>query len=178
LREALTFPYRYGLEFEAQLLKQGGRQEAFFEALKNPPYTTRQIMEPKTYLAGERIAPLALPDFKQIFKNYDRFDIGAIGEFDVAVLIDQYAGTEASHSLYPHWRGGYYYAAHPKGDPNAALGLLYVSRWSDADKAAEFAAIYAKYLPKRYLHVQPAPSDAAKPAADHEESKHLTGTHT
>jgi hypothetical protein len=178
LREALTFPYRYGLEFEAQLLRQGGRQEAFFGALKNPPYTTRQIMEPKTYLAGERIAPLALPDFKQIFKNYDRFDIGAIGEFDVAVLIDQYAGTEASHSLYPHWRGGYYYAARPKGDPNAALGLLYVSRWSDADKAAEFAAVYAKYLPKRYLHVQSAPSDAAKPAADHEESKQLTGAHT
>jgi hypothetical protein len=135
-------------------------------------------MEPKTYLAGERIAPLALPDFKQIFKNYDRFDIGAIGEFDVAVLIDQYAGTETSHSLYPHWRGGYYYAARPKSDPNAALGLLYVSRWSNADRAAEFAAIYAKYLPKRYLRVQPAASDAAKPVADQEESKQLTGTHT
>jgi len=178
LREALTFPYRYGLEFEAELLKQGGRQKAFAGALKNPPYTTRQIMEPKTYMSGERIAPLALPDFKDIFKDYDRFDIGAIGEFDVAVLIDQYAGTEASHRLYPHWRGGYYYAARPKSDPNAALGLLYVSRWSDADKAVEFASIYAEYLPKRYLHVQPAVSDAAKPAVDHEESKHLTGTHT
>ena len=175
LREALTFPYRYGLEFEAQLLKQGGRQEAFFGVLKNPPYTTRQIMEPKTYLAGERIAPLALPDFKQIFKNYDRFDIGAIGEFDVAVLIDQYAGTEASHSLYPHWRGGYYYAARPKSDPNAALGLLYVSRWSDADRAAEFAAIYAKYLPKRYLHVHDLALD---PATAQEKTNMLTGTHT
>ena len=177
LREALTFPYRYGLEFESELLKQGGRQQAFAGAFKNPPYTTRQIMEPKTYLAGERIAPLALPDFKNIFKDYDRFDIGAIGEFDVAVLIDQYAGTEASHSLYPHWRGGYYYAARPKSDPNAALGLLYVSRWSNADKAGEFAAIYAKYLPKRYLHVQPAASDAS-PATDQEVSARLIGTHT
>ena len=56
--------------------------------------------------------------------------MGAIGEFDVAILVDQYAGTEASHNLYPHWRGGYYYAARPKGDPAAPLALLYVSRWS------------------------------------------------
>jgi hypothetical protein len=70
------------------------------------------------------------------------------------MLIDQYAGTEVSHSLYPHWRGGYYYAARPKGDANAPLGLLYVSRWSTAEKAAQFAVIYANSLAKRYRDVQ------------------------
>ena len=30
------------------------------------------------------------------------------------------------------------------------LGLLYVSRWSSADKAAEFAEIYARSLKQRY----------------------------
>ncbi len=153
LREAMTFPYRYGLEFEAALLRAGGKEKAYEGAMRNPPHTTRQIMEPQTYLSGERIAPLPLPDFKHIFTHYSRFDIGAIGEFDAAVLIDQYAGADASRALYPHWRGGYYYAAKPKGDPSAALGLLYVSRWSNADRASQFAAIYAKYLPKRYLHV-------------------------
>jgi hypothetical protein len=158
LREAMTFPYRYGLEFEAALLRAGGKEKAFEGALRNPPHTTRQIMEPQTYLSGERIAPLPLPDFKHIFKHYSRFDIGAIGEFDAAVLIDQYAGADASRALYPHWRGGYYYAAKPKGDPSAALGLLYVSRWSNADRASQVAAIYAKYLPKRYLHVHDVPT--------------------
>jgi hypothetical protein len=178
LREALTFPYRYGLEFEAELLRQGGKQKAYAGVLKSPPYTTRQIMEPQTYLSGERIEPLPLPDFKHIFKNYDRFDIGAIGEFDVAVLIDQYAGAEASRNLYPHWRGGYYYAVRPKGDSTASLGLLYVSRWSNPEEAAEFAAIYTKYLPKRYQHVRDVAPDAPQPSTDPEDLNRLTGTRT
>jgi hypothetical protein len=178
LREALTFPYRYGLDFEAELLAQGGKQKAFAEMFASPPRSTRQIMEPKTYLAGERIEPMPLPDFKQVFKNYERFDIGAIGEFDVAVLIDQYAGVQASHSLYPHWRGGYYYAARPKGDPSAPLGLLYVSRWSNAERAAEFAAIYAKSLAKRYQRVREAPEDGKKPLGELAVLETLTSKHT
>src|SRR2546427_10310435 len=109
-------------------------------------------MEPKTYISGERLEPMPLPDFKETFKNYDRFDVGSVGELDVAVLLDQYAGPDASHALYPHWRGGYYYAARPKGDPSAPLAILYVSRWSSAEKAAEFAKIYGESVAKRYAH--------------------------
>src|ERR1700723_1181884 len=144
LKEELTFPYRYGLDFEAELLRAGGKEKAFAATLRNPPHTTRQIMEPKTYLSGESIEPMRLPDFQRDFKNYDRFDVGAMGEFDVAILVDQYAGTDASHNLYPQWRGGYYYAARPKGDPWAPLALLYVSRWASGQKASAFAAIYAQ----------------------------------
>ena len=177
MREALTFPYRYGLEFEAALLQAGGKQRAFAGAMANPPHTTRQIMEPQTYLTGEQIAPLPLPDFKRIFKDYVRFDIGAIGEFDTAVLIDQYAGDDASRSLYPHWRGGYYYAARRKGDSAGPLGMLYVSRWSTPESAARFAAIYAKYVPQRYLHVREAAPDGKQGAPQTEVPDGLTGRH-
>jgi hypothetical protein len=161
LKEYLTFPYRYGVEFVAAMGQDGGKAKAFAGLFKNPPRTTRQIMEPKTYLSGEQIAPLPVPNFREIFKSYERFDVGAMGEFDVSVLIDQYAGAETSRSLYPSWRGGYYYAARPKGDANAPLGLLYVSGWATAEKAQQFAAVYAKSLAKRYQHVQDiaAPSE-------------------
>ncbi len=66
--------------------------------------------------------PLELPDFKKIFKDYDRFDVGAIGEFDVAVLAEQYAGEDVSKKIYPNWRGGYYYSVHPKGNPGGTAG--------------------------------------------------------
>ncbi len=178
MKEALTFPYRYGIDFVAELLTKGGKEKAFAGVFKDPPRTTRQIMEPKTYLSGERIEPMGLPDFKQAFKNYERFDIGAVGEFDVAVLIDQYAGVDASHKLYPHWRGGYYYAVRPKGDSSSTLGLLYVSRWSSAERAGEFAALYAKSLAKRYHHVHDAAEDQKKPAADLESLETLTGKRT
>ena len=157
LKESLTFPYRYGLDFEAELLRSGGKQKAFAAVFTNPPRTTREIMEPKTYLSGEHLEPVPLPDFKKDFQKYERFDIGAMGEFDVAILLDQYASPEVSRELYPHWRGGYYYAVQPKGNPAAPLGLLYWSRWSDGESAARFAAIYAKQLTVRYKRVHEAP---------------------
>jgi hypothetical protein len=154
LREALTFPYRYGIDFITELLAKSGKEKAFAGLFENPPKSTRQIMEPKTYISGERLDPMPFPDFKETFKNYDRFDVGSVGELDVAVLLDQYAGPDASHALYPHWRGGYYYAARPKGDPSAPLAILYVSRWSSAEKAAEFAKIYGESVAKRYAHAR------------------------
>ncbi len=150
LRESLTFPYSYGLKFEVKLLEKGGKEKAFAGVLANPPHTTRQIMQPETYLAGEQIPSMPVVEFKRDFKDYVKFDIGGMGEFDVAVLIEQYAGKKLSERLYPEWRGGYYYAARPKGDVSAPLGLMYVSRWSDAEKASEFAEIYARSLLKRY----------------------------
>jgi hypothetical protein len=150
LKDTLTFPYRYGMDFTAALLIAGGKDLAFAGAFKNPPRTTREIMEPRTYLSHEKLEPLKLLDFDNDFKSYDRFDIGAMGEFDVAVLVEQYAGGDEARELYPHWRGGYYFAGRPKGDKAAPLGLLYLSRWSSPEKAAEFAAVYAKALAQRY----------------------------
>src|SRR5437899_1740380 len=156
LKESLTFPYSYGMEFVIKLMQKGGKQKAFADVLRNPPHTTRQIMEPDKYLSGERIEPMRVVDFKQDFKNYQKFDIGAMGEFDVSILIEQYAGKEASKRMYPEWRGGYYYAARPKNDAAAPLGVLYVSRWSSAEKASEFAAIYARSLAQRYKKAEEA----------------------
>jgi hypothetical protein len=118
-----------------------------------------------------------LADFKKDFKSYDKFDVGAVGEFDAALLIDQYAGAEVSKRLYPHWRGGYYYAVRPRGDASAPLGLMYLSRWSNAQKASEFAFIYAKGLKDRYTHLRDAGAETktAKPSQYTVET--LTGTH-
>src|SRR5579872_2441432 len=131
LKESLTFPYSYGMDFVVKLMQKGGKEKAFAAVLRNPPHTTRQIMEPQTYLSGEKIEPMRVPDFKHDFKNYEKFDIGAMGEFDVAVLIEQYAGKPLSKRLCPAWRGGYYYAGKAKADAKsdgggtASLGLLY-----------------------------------------------------
>lgn len=150
MKESLTFPYTYGMNFIIELLQKGGKEKAFASLLQNPPHTTRQIMEPQTYLSGETIPPMSIPDFKRDFKDYQKFDIGAMGEFDVDLLIEQYAGKDIAKKIYPEWRGGYYYAARAKTDATAPIGLLYVSRWSNPESAAEFAGIYAQSLKQRY----------------------------
>jgi hypothetical protein len=175
LKEALTFPYRYGIDFVADVLAKNGKEKAFAGVFANPPHTTREIMEPITYLSGERLPSMHLPNFQQVFKSYDLFDSGAVGEFDVAVLIDQYAGVKMSRDFYPHWRGGYYYAARPKSNPEGALGLLYVSRWSSPEKSAQFAAIYAKSLEKRYRR---AHQNGDNRVQDLDIVEALTGRHT
>src|SRR6202140_2507711 len=171
LKESLTFPYSYGMEFVVKLMQKGGKEQAFAAVLKNPPHTTRQIMQPETYLSGEKIEPMRVPDFKHDFKEYEKFDIGAMGEFDVAVLIEQYAGKPLSKQLYPEWRGGYYYAAKAKPDAKSAgtapLGLLYVSRWSNSDKAAEFAEIYARSLTQRYKKAEEVGNVSSGQASGH-----------
>ena len=180
LKETLTFPYRYGLDFTLALLRAGGKEMAYAGAFNNPPRSTREIMEPQTYLAHEKLEPVKMIDFDKDFAGYEAFDIGAIGEFDVDVLVEQFAGPEEASSLYPHWRGGYYFAGRPKADKSAPLGVVYLSRWSSAAKAAEFAAVYAKSLGTRYQRAQAVGADGKADADAPPVSawKTLGGNHT
>ena len=165
LKEELTFPYRYGLDFTRALLQSGGKELAFAGAFKDPPKTTREIMEPETYLAHEKLEPMKMIDMEKDFKAYEPFDIGAMGEFDVDILIEQYAGQKTAAALYPSWRGGYYFAGRPKQDKSAPISVLYVSRWSTPASASQFAAVYAKSLAQRYQKHQ-ALTDDGKVADD------------
>lgn len=179
LKESLTFPYSYGMDFVVKLMQKGGKERAFAGVLKNPPHTTRQIMEPQTYLSGEKIEPMRVPEFKHDFKDYEKFDIGAMGEFDVAVLIEQYVGKPMSKQLYPEWRGGYYYAAKRKSEAAgaASLGLLYVSRWSSADKAEAFAEVYARGLKQRYKKAEKVGDPNSDQAQNSDSADLLKGRH-
>jgi len=160
------------------LLTKLGKDKAYAGVFRKPPSTTREIMEPQSYLAGEKMEAMRLPDFKNDFKGYDKFDVGAVGEFDVAILLEQYQGEQVAKRLYPHWRGGYYFAARPHGDPSAPLGLLYVSRWSSAEKASEFAWVYAKGLQQRYQRVHEVEDDGKKSKPANYTLETLTGPHS
>src|ERR1051326_9165864 len=85
LREVLTFPYKYGLGFEAAMLVKGGKPAAYTNALEHPPETSRDIMEPQRYLAHEDIPPLKVPPVGNIIgrDQSEKLDVGAMGEFDV-----------------------------------------------------------------------------------------------
>jgi len=178
IKEALTFPYRYGMDFETELLSKMGKDKAYAGVFRKPPSTTREIMEPQAYLSGEKMEAIRLPDFKNDFKGYDKFDVGAVGEFDVAILVEQYQGELVAQRLYPHWRGGYYYAARPHGDASAPLGLLYVSRWSSAEKASEFAWVYAKGLQQRYKRVHEVEDEGKKAKPANYTVETLMGAHS
>lgn len=176
LKEALIFPYSYGLDFVGEVIVKRGKEGAV-DLFRHPPSTTRQIMEPQTFLSGEKLEPIPVPDFKQLLKDYKKIDVGGFGEFDTAMLVDQFAGAETGSKMYPEWRGGYYFALRPKADSAAPLGLLYVSRWSSAEKASEFAAVYANSLPTRYRRVEQVVREDAPADARLDKLENLTGKH-
>jgi hypothetical protein len=156
VKESLTFPYTYGLDFERAVLQLAGKQRAFSGVLQHPPQSTRQVMQPATYLGNEHIEPMRVPEIGQVLgKDFEQVDVGAIGEFDVSVLLKQFAGEDAAKRLWPQWRGGYYYAARRKNSPAGPILLLYVSKWAEAGQATQFAQIYADSLKKKYQRLGP-----------------------
>jgi len=170
LREAAGFPYSYGFEFIHELLIKGGKQRAFSGVYKNPPRSTRQIMEPNTYLSGEKLPRLKVPVIEPVLgSQYEKLEIGAMGEFEAMVFVKQFGSPDQVKRIPPQWRGGYYYAAHRvskpgEDDTKLAKGggrgdipskteetaLLYVSRWATPAIAREFADLYRSSLSNRY----------------------------
>jgi hypothetical protein len=149
LKRVLLFPYREGLNFERELLVKGGKDKAFAGVFKFPPQNTRQVMEPATYLAGENLPQMPVPDIAKLLgKDWEKYDVGSIGEFDVAVMAEIYSGADAAKKIYPQWRGGWYYAVKRKS--GGELALVMVTRWANAASASTFGKLYTATFEKRY----------------------------
>jgi hypothetical protein len=157
LQQVLLFPYRFGTLFERDVLVKAGKQKAFADTLKNPPADTRQVMQPATYLEGQLVPPLKPLDFDKLAREYKKWDLSVMGEFDVFLLLHQYASVEVAKDLSKQWRGGYYWAGRtskaPKEDAALTTGdlaVVYVSRWANEHAAGQFAGAYSEALSKRY----------------------------
>lgn len=151
IKRAMMFSYREGMEFERQVLVSSGKQGAYKGTLDHPPQDTREVMEPRTYLSGQHVPLLQVPDYGKVLgKSWQLADFGALGQFDVNVMMELYADGDASARLTPSWRGGYYYAAHKKGAPAGNVAFIYVSKWSTEDAAAAFAKLFAGSWKQRY----------------------------
>ena len=151
LRESLLMPYAFGFDFERAVLAAKGAEVAFDGVLKNPPKDTFEVMDSDAYLKNQSVTPLHIPDLdKLIGPDYERYDFGGMGAFDVYLLAKQYVPGKDPKDYYPHWRGGYYLAAHAKSVPKDRIALIYLSRWDSPEMAEAFAKMYGDYVPKRY----------------------------
>ena len=162
LQESLMMPYTFGFDFERAVLTKKGTAAAYLGALEHPPVDTLQVMEPQTYLDNKAASPPTIPDLnKLIAPDYQRYDFGGMGAFDVYLLVRQYKPDANAKPYYSHWHGGYYLAAHLKSAPKDDIALLYFSRWDSADSAKEFAHLYSDYTPSRYKTAGSAASHAS-----------------
>jgi hypothetical protein len=142
LRESLVFPYTAGMLFQNAIFEKLGPQ-AFSEVFRRAPQSTQQIIHPQKYL--DRVAPVippvpSIPDAKRYRKVGD----GTLGEFDLRVLLQQYAGKDEATALAPHMLGGIYQVAESKQDQKPLM--TFAVNWDTPDAARHFLRDYRKAL--------------------------------
>jgi hypothetical protein len=158
LQKSLLFPYTDGLKFVRAVLAARGTQAAFAGLLDRPPSSSYEIMTPQVYLDREPVPLLQMPDIHPLIrKEYQPYDIGVMGEFDIEILSELFGGEPLARALTPEWRGGIYFAAQSKAvktqaqrDSPDSLALLYLSQWATPQAAQSFAAMYARQIPRQY----------------------------
>ncbi len=163
LTESLLFPYREGLSFEQDVWMDQGQAAAFAGALDHPPTSSWEILNPREYEKRHIPAVPLLPDIHPLVdKLYKPYDIGQIGQLDVHILAEIFAGDNAARDLTPAWDGGLYWAGQrisaktpTEQASTSSLALFYLSAWKNADSAQTFAQIYSNNLGRKYSGLKP-----------------------
>lgn len=178
LQKSLLFPYREGLSFEDTILVKSGKKSAFDAVLAAPPSSTFEILHPAAYMDRLPVPVLLLPNIHPLIDaQYTPYDVGVIGEYDVAILAELFGGEEIAAALTPEWKGGIYYAAQKRSavteadkESTASIALLYESKWKNEDSARSFLRLYAGQLPRKYSML----ARRAKDEADDSEQVYST----
>ena len=158
LRESLLFPYAKGMLFQHAVIEKDG-QAAFARVFERPPASTQQILHPEKYFAGDTPSNPPAP-VVPAQGEYRILAEGSIGEFDHAVLLQQYAGKEAADSVAFRWRGGSYRLLEHKKDGRTVLA--YSSDWVDAAAAREYFGLYRKVLRGKWKTMEVGTNEDAR----------------
>jgi hypothetical protein len=150
IRQSLIFPYNQGLKFQHALVQKLGNA-AFSQVFRKAPATTQQILHPEKYLAGTLPAKVALPQLGSA-RAWRVLTDGTVGEFDHAVLLEQYLSPDDATELAPKWRGGTFALLENKTAKNVAL--LYASEWEDPVSARRMFDAYERVLKGKWRNLE------------------------
>ncbi|MDQ3145910.1 MAG: hypothetical protein M3R01_03070, partial [Actinomycetota bacterium] len=137
--ELATFPYQAGPPLVAALLAAGGegRVDA---ALREPPTTTEQVLDPATYLSGEGASTVAPPP-----ADGEVIDDGSYGVLALLLTLDEAVSEDALGAAVRGWAGDAYVA------------------WDDADRTC----VRASFAMDSATDVSELESALARWAGDH-----------
>jgi hypothetical protein len=146
IQRSLLFPYAEGtLFFDAVYRKMG--KKAFAAVFTDPPKDSSQIIHPERYFEHELETKPKMPAWRFDGKQRQLAE-GTMGEFDHAILLEQYLGKAMAAELSPHLRGGQFKILE-MGKERAPL-LEYVSEWDSPEQAKKFFTAYQKVLQAKW----------------------------
>jgi hypothetical protein len=144
IQQSLLFPYSQGTMFFNAVYQKLGKA-AFAEVFTHPPVSSAQIIHPEKYFAHEKPTEPAVPKLAPGVKDVTD---GSMGEFDHAMLLEQYLGAAKASDLAPHLRGGQFRIVTRGRDGKPVL--LYAAEWDSAESAAAYFAGYQTVLRKKW----------------------------
>jgi hypothetical protein len=157
LRESLIFPYNAGARFQDAVYRKLGMQ-AFEAVFRRAPRSTQQIMHPDAYLKDEKPAATDPPALETaIGKDGHQFRPvieGAVGEFDIAMLLRQYVGEPEGARAAAHWHGGAFRLYEHKKEKYPVL--VYVSEWDTPEAARAYFGLHQRVLKGKWKNIQVA----------------------
>lgn len=93
------FPYIVGPQFVGALLQAGG-QARLDQAFRSPPTTSRQLLNPMVYLAGQGALPVAPPP-----ADGPAFDHTVLGEIGLILLLNETIPAADARGVADLWGG-------------------------------------------------------------------------
>jgi hypothetical protein len=150
IRASLLFPYKAGFKFQQALVQKLG-DAAFLKVFKEPPVSSQQILHPELYLSGMQPADPLVPPLANA-QDYKEVVAGSVGEFDHAILIEQYASKAEAAVIAPAWRGGNMALLEHKRDKNVVM--VYVSEWQDEAAARKMFDVYRTVLKGKWKNLK------------------------
>lgn len=143
MRESLVFPYTKGMQFQHEVAVRLGKS-GFTQVYRRSPQTTHEIIHPEAYFDGFKPATPAMPEPQGT--GWKKVAEGTLGEFDVGILLEQYAFTEWSAAR--AWRGGRYRLWEHRVSKRAVLG--WSVEFAREDAARDYFTAYRKVMTKKW----------------------------
>ena len=104
LIEVFDFPYSHGADFMRAVANRGG-EAAIDAALRTPPLSSKQVMFPEAYFAGE--APVKVDNPTPSAGRQDT-RAGTVGAFLLYLAIRDSVGHEVAEGIVSQWQGDSY----------------------------------------------------------------------
>lgn len=138
LHDSLIFQYTDGTRFAAETYQRGG-WNAVNALYRDPPLSTREILEPALYF-GHLSRPLGISvrGWAPALKGWSKVAENTYGELLLRVILTRNAGGTASAGPARGWRGDRMVVL----EKNGAVTVIWIVAMNDDRNAADFARTY------------------------------------
>ena len=141
LRDALIFQYTDGTRFVGEIYLRGG-WSAVNALYRNPPLSTREILDPALYFSHAAPLTITLGGWTAALSGWHKVAENTYGELLLHVILTRSASGEAQASLARAWRGDRMAVL----QSGRAITVIWIVLLSEDTKAAAFAQAYQGIL--------------------------------